>query len=128
MGRVAFALLSVVLVMLAAACDSRDTHPDELAAYYTYEAQQDYGTPHRLQGFRGYPMSLLPANQPDAVAARKRAILLAYSAYDSHTCQTAVACLHDPRYGPWMLRTYQVSGPPSPAVGATQAAVRHLTG
>ena len=40
------------------------------AAYYTYEAQRHYFTPHALQGFRGYPMTELPANQPDAVAAR----------------------------------------------------------
>ena len=39
------------------------------AAYYTYEAQRDYTTAHRLQGFRGYSMTLLPANQSDSAAA-----------------------------------------------------------
>ena len=86
------------------------------AAYYTYEAQQSYPTPHRLVEFRGYPMSLLPANQPDAVAARKLAAFLAYSAHDSHTCQTAKACRQDSRYWSWMSRTYQLSGPPAPTV------------
>jgi LmbE family N-acetylglucosaminyl deacetylase len=86
------------------------------AAYYSYEAQRSYTTPHRLQGFRGYPITRLPANQPDAVAARKLAIFLAYSAHDSHVCQTAVACHRDREYWPWMLRAYQVTGPPAPAV------------
>jgi len=93
------------------------------AAYYTYEAQRNYTTPHRLQGFRGYPMTRLPANQPDAVAARKLAIFLAYSAHDSHACQTAVACRQDRRYWPWMSRSYQVSGPPAPTVGTAQTAL-----
>jgi LmbE family N-acetylglucosaminyl deacetylase len=83
------------------------------AAYYTYEAQRTYPTPHRLQGFRGYPVSGLPANQPAAVAARKLAIFLAYSAHDPHACQTAVACRQDRNYWPWMFRSYQVSGLPA---------------
>ena len=86
------------------------------AAYYTYEAQQGYPTPHRLEEFRGYPVGRLPANQPDAVAGRKLATFLAYSAHDSHTCQTAMACGQDSRYWSWMSRTYQVSGPPARAV------------
>ena len=85
------------------------------AAYYTYEAQRNYATAHRLQGFRGYPMTRLPANQPQAAAARKLAIFLAYSAHDSHACQTAAACRQDLRYWPWMFRTYPVSGPPDRA-------------
>ena len=93
------------------------------AAYYTYEAQRDYTTAHRLQGFRGYSMTRLPANQSDAVAARKLAIFLAYAAHDSHVCQTAAACRHDRRYGPWMSRTYQVSGPPAPTLATAQAAL-----
>jgi LmbE family N-acetylglucosaminyl deacetylase len=92
------------------------------AAYYAYEAQRDYATPHRVQGFRGYPMTQLPANQSGADAARKLAIFLAYSAHDSHACQTAAACRQDRRYWPWMLRTYQVSGPPAPAVETAQDA------
>ena len=88
------------------------------AAYYTYEAQRTYATAHRLQAFRGYPMTQLPANEPDAVAARKLAVFLSYSAHDSHTCQTATACRRDLRYRPWMSRTYQVPGPPAPAVAA----------
>ncbi|HEV7215886.1 MAG TPA: PIG-L family deacetylase [Chloroflexota bacterium] len=86
------------------------------AAYYTYEAQRSYVAPHVLQGFRGYPMTRLAANQPDAVAAKKLAIFLAYAAHDSHTCQTAAACRQDRKYWPWMFRTYQVSGPPAPIV------------
>jgi LmbE family N-acetylglucosaminyl deacetylase len=86
------------------------------AAYYAYEAQSSYPVPHLLQGFRGYPMTRLPANQPDAVAAQKLATFLAYSAHDSHTCQTAVACRQDRRYWPWMSRTYQVTGPPASSV------------
>lgn len=85
-------------------------------AYYTYEAQRSYTTTHRLEGFRGYPMTLLPANQPDAVAAQKLATFLAYSAHDSHACQTAAACRQDRRYWPWMFRAYQVSGPAAAAV------------
>ena len=88
------------------------------AAYYAYEAQRSYPVPHRVQGFRGYPMTRLPANQPDAVAAKKLAIFLAYSAHDSHTCQTAAACRQNGRYWSWMSRTYQVSGPPAPTVWA----------
>lgn len=86
------------------------------AAYYAYEAQRTYTTAHHLQGFRGYPVSGLPANQPDGVAARKLAIFLAYSAHDPHTCQSAVACRQDRTYWPWMSRSYQVSGPPAPPV------------
>jgi len=87
------------------------------AAYYTFEAQRKYTTAHHLQGFRGYPMTRLPANQPDAVAARKLAIFLAYSAHDPRTCQTAGACRQNTRYWTWMSRSYQVSGPPAPIVG-----------
>lgn len=86
------------------------------AAYYAYEAERSYTTPHRLQGFRGYPMTRLPANQPDAGATRKLAIFLAYSAHDPRACQTAAACRLDRRYWSWMFRTYQLSGPPAPAV------------
>ena len=85
------------------------------AAYYTYEAQRHYFTPHALQGFRGYPMTQLPANQPDAVAARKLAIFLTYAEHDPHVCQTAASCRQDRRYWPWMFRTYQVFGPPASA-------------
>ncbi len=85
-------------------------------AYYAYEAQRSYTTPHRLQGFRAYPMTRLPANQPDAVAAQKLSAFLAYSAHDPRTCQTAGACRRDSRYWSWMSRTYEVSGPPAPAV------------
>lgn len=93
------------------------------AAYYTYEAAQSYSTPHRLQGFRGYPMTRLPANQSDAAAARKLAVFLAYSAHDSHACQTPTACRKDPRYWSWMFRTYPVSGPPAPAVETSRIAL-----
>ena len=92
------------------------------AAYYTYESAGSYMAPHRLQGFRGYPMTRLPANQSDADAARKLAIFLAYSAHDPHTCQTAAACRQDPRYWSWMLRSYQVSGPPAPVVETAEDA------
>lgn len=94
------------------------------AAYYTYEAQRTYTTAHRLRGFRGYPVSRLPANQPEAVAARKLAVFLAYSAHDPRACQTAVACRQDRRYWPWMFRSYQVSGPPAPPAASAQTAVR----
>ena len=96
--------------------DDGDHADHHNVAYYTYEAQRSYPAPHRLEEFRGYPISRLPANQPDAVAERKLATFLAYSAHDSHTCQTADACRQDSRYWPWMSRTYQVSGPPAPAV------------
>lgn len=86
------------------------------AAYYTYEAQQYYTAQHRVQGFRGYPMTLLPANQTDAAAARKLAIFLTYAEHDPHVCQTAASCRQDRQYWPWMSRTYRVSGPPAPAV------------
>jgi len=92
------------------------------AAYYAYEAALSYRSPHRLQGFRGYPMTRLPVNQSDADAARKLTIFLAYSAHDSHACQTAAACRQDSRYWPWMLRTYQVSGPPAAVVHTAQDA------
>ncbi|QIM20734.1 hypothetical protein G7075_05540 [Phycicoccus sp. HDW14] len=85
-------------------------------AYYTYEAQRAYTVPHRVEGFRGYPMGRLPANQPEAVDARKLATFLAYAAHDSHVCQSAAACRDDRRYGSWLRRTYPVSGPPAPAV------------
>ncbi len=92
-------------------------HPDHHnAAYYAYEAARRYAAPHRLQGFRGYPMTRLPANHSDADAARKLAIFLAYSAHDSHACQTPVACRQDRTYWPWMFRAYQVQGrPPQPS-------------
>jgi LmbE family N-acetylglucosaminyl deacetylase len=90
--------------------------------YYTYEAQRSYKAAHRLQGFRGYPMTRLPANEPDAVAARKLAVFLAYSEHDSHVCQTAAACRQDPRYWPWMFRTYEVSGMPASTVVTGQTA------
>jgi LmbE family N-acetylglucosaminyl deacetylase len=93
------------------------------ASYYAYEAQRNYRAPHRLEGFRGYPISTLPANQPDAVAARKLAIFLAYSAHDPHTCQTAAACGQDSRYSSWMSRAYRVSGPPAPPVWTAQTAL-----
>jgi len=98
-------------------------HPDHHnAAYYAYEAARSYAAPHRLQGFRGYPMTRLPANQSDADAARKLAIFLAYSAHDSHACQTPAACRQDRTYWPWMFRAYQVSGPPAPAVEIARTA------
>ena len=93
------------------------------AAYYTEEAQRDYTAPHRLQGFRGYSMTLLPANQSDSAAARKLAIFLAYAAHDSHVCQTAAACRHARRYWSWMSRTYEVPAQPPSTVATAQPAV-----
>ncbi len=89
------------------------------AAYFTYEAQRDYTAPHRVLGFRGYPMTKLPANEADADAARKLAIFLAYAGHDPKVCQTAVSCRQDRKYWPWMSRAYQVTGPPAPAVQGT---------
>ena len=83
------------------------------AAYYTEEAQRDYTTSHRFQGFRGYPMTGLPANQSDVAAARKLAIFLAYAAHDPQVCQTAAACRDGRRYWSWMYRTYEVPAPAS---------------
>jgi LmbE family N-acetylglucosaminyl deacetylase len=83
------------------------------AAYYTYEAQQKYTTPHALHGFRGYPMTSLPPNQPSSVADRKLSIFLVYAAHDSSMCKTTTTCRGDARYWPWFSRTYQVSGPPN---------------
>jgi LmbE family N-acetylglucosaminyl deacetylase len=96
------------------------------AGYYTYEAQRDYPTAHRLQGFRGYPMTRLPANQSDAAAAQKLAIFLAYSAHDSHACQSSVACRQNRTYWPWMFRSYRVTGAPAPAVMTARTAVSDL--
>jgi LmbE family N-acetylglucosaminyl deacetylase len=89
------------------------------AAYFTYEAQRDYTGPHRALGFRGYPMTKLPANEADTDAARKLAIFLAYAEHDPKVCQTVVACRQDRTYWPWMSRAYQVTGPPAPAVQRT---------
>jgi hypothetical protein len=80
------------------------------AAYYTYEAQLSYATPHVLQGFRAYP------------------IFLAYAAHDSHTCQTAVACRQDRKFWPWMFRSYEASGPPAPTVGTAQTGLNGPAG
>jgi LmbE family N-acetylglucosaminyl deacetylase len=82
------------------------------AAYFAYEAQQNYPAEHTLTGFRGYPMTALPPNQPSSVAARKLSIFLAYAAHDSTRCNTAPTCRTDGRYWPWLSRSYEVSGPP----------------
>ena len=64
-------------------------------------------------------MTKLPANEAEADAARKLAIFLVYAEHDPKVCQTAVSCRQDRKYWPWMSRTYQVSGPPAPAVQGT---------
>jgi LmbE family N-acetylglucosaminyl deacetylase len=82
-------------------------------AYYAYEAQQKYRTPHTLLGFRGYPITALPANQPSSVADRKLSIFLAYAAHDPLMCRTTTTCHAKKRYWSWFARSYQVSGPPN---------------
>lgn len=77
------------------------------AAYYTYEAQQSYTTPHTLQGFRGYPMSKRPANLSATAAAAKLAIFLAYAPHDSNVCQSTAKCRKN-KYWPWFSREYQL--------------------
>ena len=89
-------------------------HADHLnTAYYAFEAQEQYTVPHSLAGFRGYPMSRLPANQSGPAAARKLRYFLRYAPHDPSVCRTAAACRRDTRYWPWFFRTYQVTAPPN---------------
>jgi LmbE family N-acetylglucosaminyl deacetylase len=89
-------------------------HADHLnTAFYTYEAQEHYTAAHSLAGFRGYPMSTLPANQSGKDAAHKLKYFLAYAPDDPSVCHTAAGCRRDALYWPWFSRTYRITAPPN---------------
>ena len=96
--------------------DHSDHHT---VAYLVQAASQQYAAPHLLNGYRGYPISSLPANLDAATTQAKEATWFAYAAYDAKTCHTVSSC--QGTYAPWWQREYtrglQFSGL-SPATGA----------
>nr|WP_296075248.1 PIG-L family deacetylase [uncultured Actinoplanes sp.] len=81
--------------------DHNDHHT---AAYFTYEAQKHYRTPHHISGYMGYPMENEPENLPDPVREEKLAVFLAYAPYDVKVCQSADSCTAN-FYGPRFTRS-----------------------
>jgi LmbE family N-acetylglucosaminyl deacetylase len=83
--------------------DHNDHHT---AAYFTYEAQKNYRTPHHISGYMGYPLEKEPENLPDPVRTEKLAAFLAYAPYDVKVCQTADSCTAN-FYGPRFTRSVE---------------------
>jgi PKD repeat protein/LmbE family N-acetylglucosaminyl deacetylase len=100
-------------------------HPDHHAVgYFTQSAAQQYSTPHTLTGYRGYPISALPANLTAADTLAKQNTYFAYVPYDPTMCQTLLLC-QGTSFASWWQRQYGVEqkistfNPSSGTVGTT---------
>jgi LmbE family N-acetylglucosaminyl deacetylase len=60
--------------------DHSDHHT---VAFLVQAASQQYAAPHLLNGYRGYPISSLPANLDAATTQTKQAAWFAYAPYDA---------------------------------------------
>jgi LmbE family N-acetylglucosaminyl deacetylase len=66
--------------------DAGDSADHVATALFAHAAHQDYGRPHRLLGYAGYPVWILAANVTGSDLAAKAGALAAYARHDPHFC------------------------------------------
>ena len=92
-------------------------HSDHYAgALFAGQALATYSTPHTVARYIDYPISNYPQNVFGADLTNKQNAFYTFANHDSHTCNSATACLARPeRY--WLTRSYLVGTPNANAGG-----------
>ncbi len=84
-------------------------HSDHYAsAYFASAATHHYDRPHEFTGYRGYDISLQPANVFEPDLTEKQTAFLTYAQHDVSVCQTVSACAQQP-YAAWWARQYPIT-------------------
>ncbi|MCW2144448.1 GlcNAc-PI de-N-acetylase [Actinoplanes cyaneus] len=98
------------------------------AAYFLWDAQRRYRTPHRTIGHLGYPVDRQPANLTAAQYETKLGYFLTYAPHDPVVCQTVDWCTRG-TYGAYLRRNVTVGPPTGPGRNvAAQARVTASSG